>query len=71
MPADVDQTNVALLDHPRTNVHVPFGDTSQNSYCALGQPLALPVTETIVPLEVALAGDVEAVIAVHGIVVSG
>lgn len=70
MTDEVDQTYVALLDQPRITVHVPFGESSQNSYRGLGQPLALPVTETAVPLEAELAGTLDVLMAVHGTVVS-
>ena len=49
---------------------MPLGSKSQNSYCAMGHPPAFTVTVTVVPAEVAVAGDADALIDVHGTLAS-
>ncbi len=70
MAVVVFHVKVAELDQPRASVHVPLGSCNQNSYCGAGQPVALPVTVTMVPLAAVLAGIAEALMPVHGAVVS-
>ena len=66
----VFQVNELPLDQPRARVQVPSGSLSQNSYWAEGQPAAVPVTVTLLPRDVVFAGIADALMPVHGAVVS-
>jgi hypothetical protein len=66
----VVQLKFALDEYRCTSVHVPPGGRSQNSYCALEHPAALPVMVTGVPTVAVEAGEDDVLKAVHGEVVS-